>query len=100
VAEPVTLEELRHQTRVDADDEDALLTSLISSARRAIENRTDRTIVGETPTMAPEDMPVVRQAILMLAAHWYVNRDLGTNRAPDIPVSVEYLIGPVSRMAV
>jgi hypothetical protein len=46
--EPVTLDELKLWARIDSNDDDALLTSLIVSARQACENYTKRSFITQT----------------------------------------------------
>lgn len=47
-AEPVSLDEAKIQLRVDADDENDLIESLISVARRKVEQETDRVLISQT----------------------------------------------------
>lgn len=47
-AEPVTLAQAKQQCRVDYDDEDTFITSLIKSARELAEHRTGRALVTQT----------------------------------------------------
>lgn len=100
--EIVTIPELREQLRIDEDGEqDAALAGLIMAARRAIENRIDGIIVGTEPTIKEDDLPVARQAILMLAAHWYVHRTpVSGQTVTALPMSVEWMIGPLSRLGI
>jgi len=95
VSEPVTLAQLKTQLRLGngVSGEDGYLDVLIVAARRAVENRINRTIVSDAPTVAAADLPVATQAILMLAAYWYENRD-GTG---DMPASITALLGPMRR---
>lgn len=46
--EPVTLAQAKQQCRVDYDDEDVLIASLIKSARELAEHRTGRALVTQT----------------------------------------------------
>lgn len=46
--EPLTLEEVKLHCRVDYDDDDQLLTSLISAARRRAENYMGRALITQT----------------------------------------------------
>ena len=56
--EPVTLTQAKLQCRVDGTDEDALLTLLITAARRAAEIRTGRALVTQTWELALDAFPV------------------------------------------
>lgn len=47
-AEPVSLDEAKVQLRVDADDENDLIESLISVARRKVEQDTGRVLISQT----------------------------------------------------
>jgi uncharacterized phiE125 gp8 family phage protein len=52
--EPVTLAEAKLHLRVDASDEDDLITSLISVARHECENRTGRALITQTWELTQE----------------------------------------------
>jgi UTP-glucose-1-phosphate uridylyltransferase len=95
VAEPVTVEELKDQLRLSLvrTDEDGHLGRLIASARRSIEKATQQVIVGDAVTLPEQDLPIVQQAILMLASHWYDVRDA----TGDMPASVLSLVSPLRR---
>ena len=47
-AEPVTLVEAKLFARIDTDDDDALVTALISSARQCVEEETGRALMTQT----------------------------------------------------
>jgi hypothetical protein len=101
MVEIVTVADLRRQLRLDDDGDDAELAGLIVAARRAIENRTDQEVVADTPTLAEGDIPVARQAILMLATHWYVNRvPVSGQTISAMPMSVEWMISPLSKLGI
>lgn len=55
--EPITLAEAKTHLRVDASDEDALITSLIVAARRAAEQRTGRALVTQTWEASCDEFP-------------------------------------------
>lgn len=55
--EPVTLAEAKLHLRVDGTDEDALITVLISSARRHAEHVTERAFVTQTWELAIDKFP-------------------------------------------
>lgn len=47
-AEPISLDEAKVQLRVDADDENDFIESLISTARRKVEHETGRALTSQT----------------------------------------------------
>lgn len=57
-SEPVSLPELKAFAKVDGSDEDALLTSLISSARRACEEFTKRAFITQTWKLVLDRFPL------------------------------------------
>lgn len=98
MVEPVSVAQLEAQLRlpVDGSGEAGFLGALIVAARRLTERHTDRVIVGDEPTITGDDVAVVSQAILMLAAHWYYNRE-----ADDaMPGAVTMLLAPYRRWAI
>lgn len=97
----VTLEELKAQVRAD-DSEDGLLKIMLAASIRTIENRTGRTFADGDSPIAAADADVARMAVLLLAAHWFRNREtvsVGV-MASELPMSVEYLITPIAKLAV
>ncbi len=104
MADVVTLDALKGQVRIDPDDgsEDALLVPILAAAVRAVENRTGRVFEGDSDTIGAADVPAANMAVLMLAAHWYRNREtvvVGASPA-ELPMGVEYLITPFAKMGV
>lgn len=101
----VSLAELKTQARLEQDtnDEDGLLSILIVAARRACELHTGKIVVGDEPTIvADDDLAVFAQAVMMLAAHWYANREgagAGT-AAHEMPPAVRGLLEPFREFAV
>lgn len=55
--EPVTLAELKGHARIDVADEDALLTSLITTARGYVEESTGRALLTQTWSLTLDDWP-------------------------------------------
>jgi hypothetical protein len=100
MAEPVTLDQLKKQLQIlPADtEEDEFLGSLILAARRACEKRTGASVASEAPTLTdPADLAVFSQAVKMLAAHWYTNREAfvpGQTVAAEMPLAVQWLLDP------
>lgn len=85
----VTVNELKAHLRVDSNDEDNLLSNMIYASQGHIENLMGQAfadITGETP--AP-----LKQAVLMLAAHWFEGREAAaTEPVRSIPFSVQDLV--------
>ena len=71
----VTLDELKAHLRVQTDDEDMLLTSLLTQAQAAAENYCRAQWTAEE---APE---TVRLAVLLMASHFYEYRDSSDRNA-------------------
>jgi uncharacterized phiE125 gp8 family phage protein len=57
-SEPVTLDEARAYLRLDATDDDALVTTLIAAARLHIESVTGRALLSQTWRVVRDDWPV------------------------------------------
>lgn len=56
-SEPVTLAEAKAHARVDIDDDDALLTELITAARQWVEQNTGRCLITQTWRLALDAWP-------------------------------------------
>jgi len=84
----VSVPELKSQLNLDHDLDDALLSLKIDAA----EAYCSSFIAGEIPDPAPA---TIKQAILMLAAHWYENREavLTGGNAYIVPFGVHDLLG-------
>ncbi|MBQ6976321.1 MAG: phage gp6-like head-tail connector protein [Selenomonadaceae bacterium] len=70
----LTLEKAKNFLRIDTDDEDALIQSLIDSAVAYIEDTTGMTAENQTS-------PLVETLQAFLVANWYENRADGGNMA-------------------
>jgi uncharacterized phiE125 gp8 family phage protein len=55
--EPLTLDEAKAHLRVDIDDDDDLITALISAARGHVESRTGRALVTQAWRLTLDDFP-------------------------------------------
>lgn len=95
MAEPVTLAEIKVHLRLDAgvSGEDSYLDGLIVAARRSVELRTSRSIVAEEPTLIGDDLVSARQAMLLMVANWYLNREGDAREPPQIA----WLLEPITR---
>ncbi len=99
--EPITLEHVKTHLRLGMSDrEDNYLTILISAARRAIENATDRDFSADVPALDDRDTEIVSQASLLLIGQWYANREAGAVNVTELPFAVQWLINPLRIMSV
>ena len=67
----VSLDEIKAQLNITGGDDDTLLKHQIDAAQARIE-RTLGYAIADKFTVVPADL---KQAVLMLAAHWYENRE-------------------------
>jgi len=79
-AQPELLDKLKLQVRIDTDEEDELLKGYVEAALAHVEQHCDRTLVVATPgvDLTPDQMELtadVWQAVVLLVAHWYANRE-------------------------
>ena len=76
--EPITLAEAKQHLRVDISDDDAYIGSLISVARRAAEDRTERTFITTTWKLTLDEFPeaiiLPMPPILAISSVIYNNR--------------------------
>ena len=82
MAEPLTLTEIKEYLRIDGEEENSLLTALLSAAISHCENYLQAPLPGETATP-------VKQALLILIGHFYEQR-----AGEDIPNVVYVLLSP------
>ncbi|MFN3517957.1 MAG: head-tail connector protein [Sphingomonas sp.] len=73
----VALPDIKANLRLSesATDEDAHLDRLLAGAIRTVELETGRTIRGDAPTLAGDDLDTANMAILTLVATWYAKRE-------------------------
>ncbi len=95
-ARPELLTRIKLQAKVDNDVEDELIKGYVESALFHVEQHCDVELVESDPT-EPNQLaiaPDIWQAVYLLVAHWYANREavaLGTI-ATTIPLGVERLL--------
>lgn len=77
MAEPVSLEELKRHLRVEFDDDDELISGLALAAREWAEGFLNTALVAEEGGEPPEVKQTWKQAILLMVANWYQNRETG-----------------------
>lgn len=87
-----TINELKRQLNIEAsyDDENTYLEQLLNVSELAIANDCNGGISGYTQ----QNLPItIKQAMLMLATHLYLNRQpVAFANAVEIPYSIKYLI--------
>ena len=108
VTDPVTLAEAKAQCRVEFDTDDELIASYITAARQWVEGFLNIPLVQEE-TLPSEDIsetsednltdpPVEikqtwKQAILLIVAYWYANRENATGVSmTEIPLGAKDLL--------
>lgn len=69
----ITLEEAKLHTRIDHEDEDALLAVMIAAATAYVAQATGRTDLDTAP-------PLAKQAALLVFADLYANREAQADR--------------------
>lgn len=108
----VTLDELKMQMRVDLEEEDAIIEAygmaaedtVASMTRRTLEElavigRAEAQLAGEVEDVAADFPPRLKVAVLMLAAHWYRNREpVATVAMNAVPYSLEVLVKPYRKL--
>lgn len=91
---------LKKQVRADDfSEDDAYLQHLLDTAKEAVVTATNRTL-DELREMGAGHLPnMLLQACLMLAAHWYNQRESVSSVAMhEVPDSVQALVKPYRRL--
>ena len=95
-----TIEELKAQTNLDHDEDNALLTTYANAAKNVIENYLNRKLHNDfVPDSDSKGIVVndaIKVAIMMLVSHWYDNREAVTinGNASVLPLAYQMLINP------
>lgn len=84
--EIVSLTEVKEYLRIDGEEEDALLISLIRAAEKHCENYLKARLPKNTPSP-------VKQALLILTGHFYEERT-----GENIPKAVYSLLAPYRKV--
>jgi uncharacterized phage protein (predicted DNA packaging) len=93
----VDLDLVKQNLRLDSDDEDELLQSMIDAATEYIRPFLDHDPDSDVPPSDPP--PQLQQAMLMLIAAWFENRQtiVGTSSVREIPKEIPYGVQDVLR---
>lgn len=96
-----TIEELRHQCRIDSDDvsEDQMLTLYLNASLRHAEVIINRCLYDEDiPESDPSGLLIgddIKLALMLLVAHWYENREpVSRDSVNTIPFGVDAILKP------
>lgn len=101
----IDLARLKQQLRIDDDftEEDALLTGYLEAGKRAASNYLNRPLIWNESEALPEEPTDtinaeedIELAVLMMAGHWYANREsvvIGTIVA-QVPFAFTFLLDP------
>ncbi len=90
---------LKASARVDYDDEDEYLRTLLETAEASIVRRTNRDISELTDESGRLSAPELRQAVCFLAKEWYENGGVSSPGNMNAPLyGVEYLVRPFIKL--
>ena len=94
VIEPVTLQEVKEQCRVDFDMDDDLLISYITAARQWAEGFLNICLIAQEGEGGNIEVKQTwRQAILLVVSYWYANRENASSpRLTEIPLGAKDLL--------
>lgn len=100
MAEPITLAQIKADLRLDADPsaDDGLLTRLITPARRMVELKSGRVIVGDAADVTGDDLTTACQAISMIVGAWYANPEgISADGRGEMPLGVSWIVNSLKR---
>lgn len=95
-----TIEELKAHINLDHDEDNALLATYANAAKTTIESYLNRKLYNDSVPDSDSNGIVINDAIkvaiLMLAGHWYDNREAVTinGNASTLPLAYQMLINP------
>lgn len=89
----------KHVRADDFDDDDEYLTHLLEAAEVSVITATNRTEQELTDDNAGEFPAPLTQAIMMLAAHWYNQRESASAvQMHQVPDSLQALVKPYRKL--
>jgi len=96
----ISLAQIKEHLNIEStfDGDDSYLTSLIDVAELSVSDYCNTGLSGYTSS----DIPVtVKQATLLLAAHFYVNRTMVSYaQGTEIPYSFKFLLNPYRKYTI
>ncbi|MEG0997393.1 MAG: head-tail connector protein [Clostridia bacterium] len=98
MVEFITLQQAKMHLRIDHDDEDDLVKTLIDAVFDAFETSTNRKLYAENETI-PDDVPngihlskSITQGAFLLLGHWYANREsVVAGSVVEMPMGTKWL---------
>ena len=88
----------KHVRADDCADDDDYLTELLETAESAVIKATNRS-KDELEQMEGKFPPMLKQAMMMLAAHWYNQREsVSTVQMHAVPDALQALIKPFRKL--
>ena len=88
----------KHVTADDFADDDDYLTELLETAESAVIKATNRS-KDELEQMEGKFPPMLKHAMMMLAAHWYNQREsVSTVQMHAVPDALQALIKPFRKL--
>lgn len=81
----LTLEEVKNHLRVDLDDDDKLITNLITAAQQYLENATGKEYPETDSNGNKIDYELEKVYLNLLIAYWYENRTAVSSNKPSTP---------------
>lgn len=103
MTEPITLNDAKLYLRVDSDDDNDLIRSLITAAREYAEGFQNRVFVSADEGAEVEEAGALdKVGMLMLIGHWYEHREsvnIG-NTATEVPLSARACLSINRRLPV
>lgn len=99
MTEPVTLADIKvHLELGSATEYDTYLAGMLIAARRGVELKTGRTIVGDVPDLTDADLEMAKHAIRLAVGSWFQNREAeGDGKAVELPISITWLLDPLKK---
>src|SRR5574344_951488 len=89
----------KHVRADDFSDDDTYLSHLIEASQESIINATNRTETELIEIGGGNFPPTLKHAIMMLAAHWYNQREpVSTTQMHEVPDALQSLIKPYRKL--